>query len=202
MERNADELVNPAFFEPAIQKLDDLDYRYEADVFIPGEHLSLAINDQYQPAADFLGNARVLRNPHHVTYVWDPAVDSSPHGIVSDHAYWISKIRLGGAKGTIDAFSHGFGRGDPAAGPTQNGGGTLEGGAATPSYPYTSQSKAWGPTPPLPRRNLIELQTTGISSLSIDVGRARVTCKVKVHAGHTVPLTVRLPGCGRTIVFD
>ena len=41
-------------------------------------HLQLAVNDQYAPAADFLGTREVDRNPRHVTYVVDP--DAQPRG--------------------------------------------------------------------------------------------------------------------------
>jgi hypothetical protein len=195
----SDELVNPALYLPDIDKLDQLEYRYEADIFVPGEHLSLAINDEYQPAADFLSAARVHRSPAHITYVYDPVVDSPVHGIVSNHAYWISRLRLRETSGTLDAVSRGFGRGDPIPLPTEQGGGTLDGGSVTPSYPYTRQSRAWGPTPRTSASNRIDLHTTGISSLTIDVGRARVRCNVKLTASTDGPLTVRLPGCSRIV---
>ena len=54
---------------------DQLGYRYEFDSFAPADHLTLAINDQYQPAADFLGTTQVNRNPSHVTYVVNPTMD-------------------------------------------------------------------------------------------------------------------------------
>src|SRR5204863_4562347 len=53
----ADELVGPAMYLPTANELDSLGYDYELDVFAPGEHLSLAVNDQFKPAADFLGTA-------------------------------------------------------------------------------------------------------------------------------------------------
>ena len=66
-------------------------YRYELDIF-SGEHLTLAIHDQYAPAAEFLGTAKVDRNPAHVTYVADPSLDHADLGFVADHAYWLSGV--------------------------------------------------------------------------------------------------------------
>ena len=73
---------------------DDLGYRYEFDAFAPADHFTLAVNDQYAPAADFLGDARVDRNPAHVTYVRNPKMDFAGVGTVADHAYWLSGIEL------------------------------------------------------------------------------------------------------------
>ena len=59
---SADELVPPASYLPTADELDSLGYRYELDIY-NGEHLTLAIHDQYAPAAAFLGTAEVDRNP-------------------------------------------------------------------------------------------------------------------------------------------
>src|SRR5688500_17099966 len=69
---HGDELVNNVGFQETADALDSLGYRYELDAFQPcmgnvnfacsalfPNHLQLAINDWYQPAADFLGTARV-----------------------------------------------------------------------------------------------------------------------------------------------
>src|SRR5207249_9692662 len=66
--------------------LDNAAYRYELDIFNPGEHLTLAINDEYAPVAAFLDVATVERNPAHVTYVIDPTLDYPALGFVADHA--------------------------------------------------------------------------------------------------------------------
>src|SRR4029077_16216073 len=132
-----DELVPPTSYEPTAHQLDADGYRYEIDVFTGTDHLALAINDQYSPAAAFLGTTRVDRNPAHVTYVVDPTLDYPALGFVADHAYWLSGLTLGSttpprtggnAAGTIDVRSHGLGVGDPTPSGTQLGTGMLSGG--------------------------------------------------------------------------
>ena len=76
---SSDELVNASDYAPTAAKLASLGYRYELDVYQPcanslcspvlANHLMLGINDQFAPAAAFLGSATVDPNPAHVTYV-------------------------------------------------------------------------------------------------------------------------------------
>src|SRR5258708_9030121 len=85
-----DELVPETSYLPTAQALDNADYRYELDIFSPGDHLTLAINDQFAPPAAFLGTTTVDRNPAHVTYALDPGLDYPQLGFVAEHAYWLS----------------------------------------------------------------------------------------------------------------
>ncbi len=194
----ADELVPPTSYLPTQQALDDAGYRYELDIFA-AEHLTLAINDEYAPAADFLGTTKVDRNPHHVTYVADPDSDRATLDLVADHAYWISAVRTrDGGQGTVDAFSHAFGLGDPVASATQTGAGTLAGGNLG-TLAFTRQYKTWGPPPPIPTANRIDLTATNVSALTIDPARARVGCDVDLRVTSDGPVTVTLAGCNRTM---
>jgi predicted esterase len=200
-----DELVPyPGPVEQA-QTFDDLGYRYEFDSFAPAEHLTLAINDQYQPAADFLGTTKVNRNPAHVTYVVNPKMDFPEMGGPANHAYWVSGLKLrdssGDApRGTIDVRSEGFGAGDPAALPTQHGAGALSGGTL-PAIAYTSQSRQWGPAPPRPVRNQLDIDATNVSALTIDPSRAHVSCGAALIVKTDGPVSVTLAGCGRAQTF-
>jgi hypothetical protein len=74
----ADELVPPAAFLRAADALAANGYRYELDVFQLGpplpptpvpNHITLAANDEFGPAATFLDAERVVRDPPRVTYV-------------------------------------------------------------------------------------------------------------------------------------
>src|SRR5438270_10567333 len=89
---DGDELANNALFNATVTKIDSLGYRYELNEFRPcanpacsplfPNHLELAVNDQYAPAASFLGTATVDRNPAHVTYVLDTARNHANIGLV------------------------------------------------------------------------------------------------------------------------
>ena len=100
------------------RQIDALDYRYEFWSFSPADHFTLATYDEYGPAASFLGDARVDRNPAHVTFVRNPKMDFADAGTKADHAYWVSGVEVAKdsgdtAFGTVDVRSEGFGVGDP-----------------------------------------------------------------------------------------
>jgi pimeloyl-ACP methyl ester carboxylesterase len=211
---DGDELANDALFNSTASKLDSLGYRYEIDVYRPcassacsplfPNHLQLAVNDQYAPAADFLGEAKVDRNPAHVTFVLDDTRNHPDLLVNGDHAYWLSALKrrdAGGGVGQIDAVSRGFGVGDPPGGATQAGTGVLTGGNLGP-LEFTSRSKSWGDTPTAARANVIDVNATNIAQASIDVGRASVDCNVAVNITSDGPIDVTLPGCGRTVHGD
>ena len=194
---SADELVPPTSYLPTADELDRLGYRYELDVYT-AEHLTLAIHDQYAPAAEFLGTTKVNRNPAHVTYVADPSLDQPDLGYVADHAYWVSNIRTrGSGQGTVDAVTHGYGTGDPTASAQQTGTGTL-GGGNLGTLAFTRQYKTWGAAPSIPKANRIDLTATNVSSLTINPARAKALCNVDLRITSDGPLTVSLIGCNRT----
>jgi predicted esterase len=214
---SADELVNASDYGQTAEKLSSLGYRYEADVYQPcanslcspvlPNHLMLAINDQFAPAAAFLGSATVDPNPAHVTYVVDTARDHPSYGILGDHAYWVSGLTIRGAshtstngdpEGQIDVFSHGFGTGDPVASGSQPGTGTLTGGNMGP-LAYASLRQTWGPTPPALASDTLDITATNIATASIDVSRAHVDCNANLNITSDGPISVTLTGCGRTV---
>ncbi|HEX6488970.1 MAG TPA: glucodextranase DOMON-like domain-containing protein [Candidatus Dormibacteraeota bacterium] len=192
-----DELVPESCYYPTAQALDAAGYRYELHIHTPGEHLTLAINDQFQPAADFLGETLVDRNPAHVTFVVDPAWDYPKLEFVADHAYWVSNIRerdTTQATGKIDVLSEAFGAGDPTASGTQFGAGQLTGGTL-PTIAYGSQLQTWGATPAKPRADVLDINATNIGSITIDPARAGVDCNAKLNVTSDGPLKVTLAGC-------
>jgi predicted esterase len=193
-----DELVPETSYLPTAKALDDAGYRYELDIYT-GEHLTLAINDQYAPAAEFLGTAKVARNPAHITYVADPSLDHPDLSFVADHAYWLSGVQPRTAgQGTVDAFSHSFGTGDPVASTTQLGAGTLTGGNLG-TLAFTRQYRTWGPPPLVPRADRIDLTAKNVAAVTINPKRAGVDCKVDLRITSDGPLTVSLTGCNRTV---
>jgi hypothetical protein len=207
---HGDELVNEGFFTETANALDSLGYRYELDAYQPcanpgcsplfTNHLQLAINDQYAPAAAFLGTARVNRNPAHVTYVVAGERNHANLKLVGDHAYWASQLKPRDASqiGQIDAVSRGFGVGDPVASATQPGSGTLTGGRFG-TLLFSSQRKTWGPTLHKPSANRIDIEATNIGGAAIDIGRARVNCNVKLNVVADGPIAIALRGCNRVV---
>ena len=198
-----DELVPEASYLPTAQALDSAGYRYELDIYEPGEHLTLAINDQFAPAAAFLDSTRVDRNPAHVTFVVDPGLDYPKLGFVADHAYWLSGLRerdTTQTSGTVDVFSHGFGYGDAPANATQHGAGTLTGGTL-PEIGFVSQSKTWGATPTTPVADTLDITATNVSTAVVNVSRAKVDCNAKLNVTTDGPLTVTLAGCSHATFY-
>jgi hypothetical protein len=201
-----DELVPIAGVLEQVKAFDDLGYRYEFDQFQAGEHLTLALNDEYAPAAEFLGTETIETDPVHVTYVYNPTMDFPADGTAAGHAYWVYDVGLreaGGAAplGTVDARSQGFGKGEPPAQATQHGAGALTGGQI-PAIPYTSQSKAWGPAPSEAVHDALDLTATNTAHVTIDAARAKLDCKAQLHVTTDGPLTVTLADChgkGRSV---
>jgi pimeloyl-ACP methyl ester carboxylesterase len=218
---SGDELVNPAAFEGNASKLQNLGYRYELDTYEPcltsprprkcsplfPNHLELAINDQYAPAAAFLGTATVDPNPAHITYVYDTERDRSKLGMTANHTYWISGLALrstshtstnGDPEGQVDALSEGFGRTDPTATAAAPAPGTLTGGNLGPLR-YLRTATTWGARGSVPATDILRLAAKNIARAAIDVKRAHVDCHVILQITSDGPITVALPGCNRTV---
>ena len=200
-----DELVPVAGATAQAQTFDDLGYRYIWDLFTTSDHFALAVNDEFGPAADFLGAATVKRNPAHVSYVVNPKMDFANVGTVADHAYWLSGLRLRDASsddaiGKVDAISHAFGKGDPTPSATQLGGGTLTGGNLGP-LAYTEESKSWGDAPDAQKRDRLDLDLTNLDRVVVHTDRAKLSCDPDLDVTTDGPVTVVLAGCGRQLQF-
>jgi hypothetical protein len=210
---HGDELVGDQDFLATAQKLEQLGYRVTLHAHLPcaatgsslcsavlPNHLQLAVNDWFKPAAAFLGSAQVNRNPFHVTYVVDLARNSRRYGVVANHAYWVAgvKLRSSGSLGTVDAISHGFGLSDPKPSGVKDGLGVLTGGHLGPIH-YTSQSQTWGPPKHVKPSNSITIHATNVAAFAINVSRAHVKCDVKLAIHSNGPVAVKLLGCGRVV---
>ncbi|HEX4692453.1 MAG TPA: glucodextranase DOMON-like domain-containing protein [Solirubrobacteraceae bacterium] len=185
------------------QGFDELGYRYEFDSFAPADHLALAANDQFAPAAAFLGNHRVHRNPAHVTFVRNPTMDFAEDRTKADHAYWLSGIRLRDGSGpaplgSVDARSRGFGRDDAPARAQTRGSGTLPPGNLG-TIAYTSQQRTWGKAPRSERANALRIRLTNVRRVTVHPKRARLTCAARVTLRSDGPAAVKLAGCHRTV---
>ncbi len=198
----ADELVPYPSTLTQAQGLDALGYRYGFETYAPAEHLTFAFNDEYAPAAEFLGDEPVERNPAHITYVVNPAMDFPGVGMIGDHAYWLSEMTVRDAAntGAVDAVSHGFGHGDAPVGATQFGGGALTGGSL-PAIAYTRQSKAWGSAPATAQRDRLELVARNLATVTVHPVRAQLSCGAELVVNTDGPLIVRFEGCNRSQSF-
>ncbi len=178
---SADELVplagpraqNLGAPELGIRGFDQLGYRFRFLVFSPSDHLAQAsVGYDYPFAADFLGDGFVDRNPPHVTFAYVPAADDASLGLVHDHGYWVSEVRLADAnapsapgKGVVDAFSHAFGVGDPPSTPGATAG-------AVPPFTYEEFNRTWGAAPAIPAENVLDVTLRNVGSMRLDVARA------------------------------
>src|SRR3954453_8023222 len=199
-----DELVPYASAVAQAQGFDALGYRSIFDSFPTAEHLTFAVHDQYQPAADFLGDTKIDRDPAHVTYVRNPSMDFKGVGTVADHAYWLSGVKLRDGSGdaplgTIDVRSRGFGVGDTAPGPTMHSAGAL-GPGTLGALPFKEQSKAWGDVPRESKIDVLEIDAKNVAAVTVDPVRARVDCDVQLDGKSDGPLAVTLAGCDRRAV--
>jgi hypothetical protein len=196
---SSDEIVPTAGTISNARQMDSLGYRYEYDAFAPAEHLTLAINDQFAPAATFLGDATVNLDPSHVTYAYNPTMDFPADGTTAGHAYWLSSIQLRNSIGdppigTIDVRSHGFGVGDPVASAT-----TPTAGALPPGnlgvLSYAGTRRTWGPGPVEQVDDQLDISATNVKAVTVDPRRARVDCAARLNVSSDGPIAVTLAGC-------
>ncbi len=195
----AQNVGNPAL---GIKGFDQLGYRFRFLLFEGGEHYTLAALGYHFPVAqDFLGDARVDRDPAHVTFAYVPASDNAGFGLVHDHAYWVSDVRVAdrsagpGAKGVLDVRSHGFGTGDPAS--------TAERTAGVQGLPYVENGRTWGPVPREPIENRADVTLTNLSTGTLQLDRARLSATrpltLAVTADRAATLVLNAPGSSRVL---
>jgi hypothetical protein len=194
-----DELVNINTSEQAVKDNTAAGIRFEEDKFLTADHLTLAANDEYGPGVAFLGNARVDRNPYHVTFVLDPTEDNAKATTVANHAYWLSGLRPAKTgTATVDAVSNAFGIADPKVLPLTTAPGVLTGGEI-PAMAYIARSQQWGPFGKAAPTNSLKLNVKNLRSLTIQLDRARLTAArtltldVTADAASTLVLTGASP---------
>jgi hypothetical protein len=196
----ADEEVPIDGPEQTAANLDSLGYRYELDEFTPGEHNTFALNDEYGPAAQFLSNDALDRDPSHVTFSIDPSLSFPKLRLEANHAYWVSglTVRRRGSKATIDAVSHAAGTGDPTPSGEKHGAGVLTGGMV-PAVAYVRQYQTWGPILPTSSSDTLDIRATNLATATIAPGRAGLSCQAHVRVITDGPIRITLAGCGRVI---
>jgi len=192
-----DELQPLVSTEPTITALTDLGYRLDSLRFDTWDHLTPSTNDGYQPGADFLGEARVTRNPAQVTYVLMPEIDNAEVDLVADKAYWLSGITLRDAAagtGQIDVRSEGFGLAPDTPLAVAQGVEILGDGNWGPA-PYTHRLLDWAPPMAAPVADRLLIRASNIASVTIDPVRAKVSCKAMLAVESDGPIEITLLGC-------
>lgn len=177
----------------------DYDFQFTTWIGASSEHVVLCANGTWDVATKRLGDMRGVQNPHHVTYVRNPAMDDPASGLVGDRAYWVSGIATRSANpmdlGTIDVVSRGFGLEDAPVQPVVLGKG-IEPGTTVPLNPYTTETRTRTAPVIVAKANRLEIKATNISEITIDPRRAQVTCAVDLDVTTDGPLTVHLDRCG------
>jgi hypothetical protein len=172
---NQDELV--PYIGPTAQqnRFDALKLRSELWTF-QGDHFTLAILDGWNAARDFLGQAKVLRDPSRVVYGFFPDADRLALGLRHDHAYWASELRARDtsgnpasdpATGRIDARSLAFGEGDPETA----GVARVDPG---PPAPAIVRGTRWTGIPAQAAKNELDVTLENLKHARLDGSRARL----------------------------
>jgi hypothetical protein len=204
-----DDLVPIAGPRAEQARFDELGLRSQLWTF-PFGHLNLAVLDRWDPAKEFLGRAQVEREPSRVDYAFMPDADRPALGLVHDHAYWVSDLRVRDrsgdpfadpARGEISARSLAFGEGDPV---------TRRVSFAHPGPPRPSavEGTEWTEIPRRPEQNALELRLENVGSAEIDGRRARLSGQrclrvtIESDGPARVRLSLRLPRRARAVVAE
>jgi dienelactone hydrolase len=220
---------SPSFYQlEQINALEAQGMPFAFTQFAEGDHVTLATNDEYGPAADWLGDSRVHANPARITYAVDPANDFPATGVVADHAYWLSALTLrsrktpapsavdtatgqvvsaldpgaltSGPAALVDAHSYAVGESAPAVLTPASTPGVVAGGYHGP-MPYLQTEQAAAPVRPVAREDRLTLTATNLATAVVDTAGARLSCRATVTVTSDGPLRVTFPACHRTLTF-
>ena len=199
----AQNLGNPGL---GLLGFEDLGYRYRFLSFPTAEHYTLFLLDDFPMVVPFLADTQVDRNPFHVTFSYSPETDSAPEfGMVHDHAYWVSELRLADearvgdfpAKGTVDAMSLACGLADPES--------SIGADAGAQPLEYTENNRTWAAPAAVPAANVLELTLSNLQSLRIDAVRAGLDptapILLRINSDTSGSLTLDLASESRQVVY-
>jgi dienelactone hydrolase len=191
----ADELVHAntaVAMDDAFKASDDVFTFYTHPV---AEHLTFAALDDWRKEAADTAKLSLIHDPPRVTYRTAAFLDDSAHGIVHDHAYWVSKI-VGrqNAYEDVDLTTFACGGSVPV---TESGS-----GSGSDPVPWKSDFHNQTGTRALDRRDAIEGTLANVASLTVD---AKATCLSGKTLSYKLttdgPLAVTFSD-GRTLRFD
>ena len=171
-----DELVRADQYIPYQQRLEQLLYRHEQDVFPLVDHLvrPLGSGTDFSRGVAFLGEAAVDRDPSRVTYRVIPEMANADLDLVYDRAYWVSGIAVatGAAQGDVDVVDLAADEGPPTT--------TVFTEPGEDPEPYVARGVRWRPTT-APTVNGIRATLRGVTEVTLDLTRTQVDLDQPVH---------------------
>lgn len=185
-----DELVNVTGVLQTEQRLHDLGYVHELDLFPGYDHFLFSEVDRWGPGKVWLADDLVPRNPAHVTYRAFPEADDTAHALVHDHAYWVSDVAVapGSRSGLVDVRSLARGTGDPELA-------ELLPPVGLDPAPYLRRGRAAAAQGSTQRSNELVISLDGVSSVTLWPERGGVTRGTLVlDVASTTPATIVLRG--------
>lgn len=187
-----DELVPLAGTLQYEKRLADLGYRHTQVLWIGYDHFLESIVDRWDEGRDFLGQYPIDPNPEEVVYRYMPEMDNAPYGLVHNHAYWIGGVaaREGARSALVRART-----GNTTAGPPVPFTTFAAGAIAAPLRgAFVAKGTDWEPRTQ-ERTNSLELDLTGVASVTIWVDRAGFDLdRGRLTIRSDGPATVRLVG--------
>lgn len=148
-------------------RLHELGLRHELDLFPTHDHFLFSILDEWAPGRDFLGAATLDPSPSHITFRVVPGQDAPKLGLVHDHAYWISGVRVapGAESALVDARSLARGEALPTTSEIA--------GAGVDPAPHIKRGITWTQGTE-PARNALAVSLEGVSAVTIWSERAGI----------------------------
>src|SRR4051812_41806153 len=184
----ADELVhaNPAVaMDNAFKATDDVFTFYTPPL---AEHLTFAALDDWRKESADTAKLSLVHDPPRVTFRTASFLDDPAHGIVHDHAYWVSKVtQRENAYEDVDLTTFACGGSVPV----------LESGSGSGSdpVPWRSDFHRQTGTTPLERRSALEGTIKNVKSVTVD---AKATCL----AGEAVSYKLTTDGPASVVFSD
>ncbi|HJR18834.1 MAG TPA: prolyl oligopeptidase family serine peptidase, partial [Actinomycetota bacterium] len=170
-------------------RLHELGYRHELNVFPMYDHFLISIVDHWEPGRNFLGLSTIDPAPSHVTYRRVVAQDAPKLGLVHDHAYWVSGVTVaeGAEAGVVDARA--LVRGEAVPTPV-----TIAGVGFAPAF-HIKRGINWIKGTEAPR-NVLEVKLDGVSSVTIWSEQAGFDASkpFELRVDSAVPAVVTLAG--------
>ena len=155
-----DELVPVAGTIQLENRLHELGYRHELDLFPMYDHFLISIVDHWEPGRDFLGLSTIDPTPSHVTYRRVAAQDAPKLGLVHDHAYWISGVKVADGAGAAVVDARALVQGEAIPQPVD-----ILGAGFAPAF-HLKRGINWITGKEAPH-NVLEVKLDGVSSVTI-----------------------------------